>query len=169
MRGKGASPVRGSAARSSSHQDPGQVDGLGRGLPGLGVTHQAPLVGEEEDLSSGGSIAQVGGAGGGRGATWEGPGNWGRGAGLVTSGVVTPCLSPSMAPYCPQVQGQALSGLICLLCFGASAAATPHWHLLPAFPRPLPSRSIERRLPACWHGPPLPLSHTCWMLPLGTH
>lgn len=62
MRGKGASLVRGLAAYSSSHQDPVQVDGLGRGLPGLGVTHQVPLVGEEEDLSSRGWIAQVGGA-----------------------------------------------------------------------------------------------------------
>lgn len=88
-----------------------------------------------------------GGRGGGRrGARWEGPGHWGRAAGLVTSGVVTPCLNPSMAPYCPQVQDQALSGLICLLCFGPSAAATPRWHLLPTFPRPLPSRSTERPL-----------------------
>lgn len=44
--GWGTSPIRGSAAHSSSHQHPRQVDGLSHGLQGMGVTHQVPLVGE---------------------------------------------------------------------------------------------------------------------------
>ena len=56
VRGPGTSLVRDLAARSCSHQVPGKVDGLCRGLQGLSVTHQVPLVGEGAagDLSSGG-------------------------------------------------------------------------------------------------------------------
>lgn len=43
----GNSPVRDTATHCSSHQDSRQVDGLGHGLQGLGVTHQVPLAGEE--------------------------------------------------------------------------------------------------------------------------
>ena len=60
-RGPGTSLVRDLAARSCSHQVPGQVDGLCRGLQGLSFTHlpstcQVPLVGQgaARDLSSGG-------------------------------------------------------------------------------------------------------------------
>lgn len=60
---------------------------------------------------------------------------------------VTPCLSPSMAPYCPQVQDQALSGLTCLLCFGPSAAATPHWCLPPLSRGRVPP--VPQRGPFC--------------------
>lgn len=35
----GHSPVGGVAAHGSSHQAPGQVDGLRHGLQGVGVTH----------------------------------------------------------------------------------------------------------------------------------
>ena len=76
-RGPGTSLVRDLAARSCSHQVPGQVDGLCRGLQGLSFTHlpstcQVPLVGQgaARDLSSGGRR-------GGGGARWEGPGSWG--------------------------------------------------------------------------------------------
>ena len=68
-RGKGScqswghSPVGGVAAHGSSHQDPRQVDGLGHGLQGVGVTHQVPLVGEEWELTPEGR---------GWGAGWEG-------------------------------------------------------------------------------------------------
>lgn len=109
-----------------------------------------------------------GGRGGGRrGARWEGPGHWGRAAGLVTSGVVTPCLNPSMAPYCPQVQDQALwphlPPLLWPLCSSHPTLAPP-----PHFPEAT-SLPFHREAPsACWDGPPLPLSLICWMLPLGT-
>lgn len=95
-RGPGTSLVRDLAAHSRSHQVPGQVDGLRHGLQGLSVTHQVPLVGEEgaRDLSSGDRHGAEGLDGKAQGA--------GAVSGPVTSGVITPCLSPSLAPCCPR-------------------------------------------------------------------
>lgn len=48
---QGHSPVGGVATHGSSNQDSRQVDRLGHGLQGVGVTHQVPLVREEWELS----------------------------------------------------------------------------------------------------------------------
>lgn len=81
------------------------------------------------------TLRRLGGGSGSWG--WESPGSWGWVSGLRTLGVVTPCLSPSLAPCCPR------SAQPSLPTYPASSPGPPHihprWRLLPGFQRPLPS------------------------------